>query len=172
MRSHCAVVRRPLKEIPKARLDWLRTGVAILMVVNCRVAAANVTCSLPCEDASVVERRISWGAGPFRTVIELKRRSAAAPSRPGHAELQNQPSASVVEGLKRAYDHSGHDPAALFALIRALIESGRVPEAVNYGEAASKLKGWNPRLDLQLGLVFLRAHECQAAQKSLTAAAK
>lgn len=116
--------------------------------------------------------KIPEGIAEFKRAIELNPRSVPALSGLGHAELQGKNPAAAVGPLKKAYDLSNHEPSNLPGLVRALTQAGQLTEAVRYSEAALHLKGWNPRLDMQLGLIFLDCRKCKEAQKSLIAAVR
>lgn len=116
--------------------------------------------------------RIPEGLDEFRKATELNPRSVSAFFNLGYTELERGQPARAVGPLKKAYRLSGRDPTILAALVSALIKSGQLGEALQYGGDSSRRRPLDPRQELQLGLIFLGSRQCQAAQQHLRAAGK
>jgi superkiller protein 3 len=119
----------------------------------------------------VAQGRVVEGIAQFQKAIRLNPRSVSAFFNLGITEAQHGEPDKAVTSLKNAYRLSP-DPTILLALANTLIKADRIKEALQYEERASKAPALDPPHEMQLGILFLGAQQCQVAQRHLTAAAE
>src|SRR2546425_11199758 len=64
-------------------------------------------------------------------------------------ELQREKSSEAIGPLRRAHELEPHDPSILCDLIRALVQAGKIEEAIRFGEDMSGLQPSDPHPEMR-----------------------